>query len=118
MHGFKENDRSSTGYITVYEFETIADKFFADAASSVRGWETATTAQTRIVNTVYKLNDTDDSWGSIAIVTHDAVGALVLCHLAGYPIHQKHDQPGAGGGNYYEFEIDSKKHFMNGCQLI
>jgi len=104
-----ENDRSSTGYLPAEEFELIADNFFADPINSVRGWETAEAAQTRIVKAVDKLIDADGSNGAIAIVSHGAVGALLLCHLAGYPIDRKYDQPGAGGGNFYVFELESKE---------
>lgn len=104
-----ENDRSATGYMPSKEFELIADKFFAEPDSSVRGWETANAAQTRIVNAVNKLIGQDASDRSIAIVSHGAVGALLLCKLAGYPIDRKYDQPGAGGGNYYAFELETNK---------
>jgi len=102
-----ENDRSATGYLPSAEFEMIADKFFAEPQDSVRGWETADAAQKRIVKTVSSICKEDNSEGAIAIVSHGAVGALMLCHLAGYPIARKYDQPGAGGGNYYEFSLES-----------
>lgn len=102
-----ENDRSATGFLPPAEFEMIADKFFADPQHSVRGWETAEVEQKRIVKAVGKVCSEDSSQGAIAIVSHGAVGALMLCHLAGYPIARQHDQPGAGGGNYYRFELES-----------
>ena len=103
-----ENDRSSTGFLPAKEFEAIADKFFAAPHDSVLGWETADAAQQRIINAVEKVIDEDESDGAIAIVSHGAVGALLLCHLAGYEIAREHDQPGTGGGNYYSFELKSK----------
>jgi len=109
LEALGENDRSSTGYLPAAEFEMIADKFFAEPANSVRGWETANAAQKRIVKAVEQLIDEDESDGAIAIVSHGAVGALLLCHLAGYPIDRQYDQPGAGGGNYYAFELNSKQ---------
>ncbi len=102
-----ENDRSATGYLPSAEFEMIADQFFAAPQHSVRGWETADAAQARIVEATSTLLGDDVSAGAIAIVSHGAVGALLLCHLAGYPIARKYDQPGAGGGNYYCFELES-----------
>ena len=45
-----ENDRSATGYLPKEEFEATADQFFAQPDQSVRGWETATAAQQRLVN--------------------------------------------------------------------
>lgn len=104
-----ENDRSSTGFLPAKEFEAMADKFFANPHDSVLGWEIADAAQKRIVSAVDKIINKDDSEGVIAIVSHGAVGALLLCHLAGYEIAREHDQPGAGGGNYYCFELKSKQ---------
>ncbi|MGB1310793.1 MAG: histidine phosphatase family protein, partial [Leucothrix sp.] len=100
-----ENDRSSTGYLPANEFETVADQFFAAPQTSIRGWETAETAQVRIVNAVTKLIDEDQSDGAIAIVSHGAVGTLFMCHLANYSIDRRYDQPGGGGGNYFAFEL-------------
>jgi broad specificity phosphatase PhoE len=40
-----ENNRSSTGYLPLTEFEVVADEFFAHPHVSVRGWETAADAQ-------------------------------------------------------------------------
>jgi broad specificity phosphatase PhoE len=102
-----ENDRSATGYLPSDEFEAIADQFFASPENSVRGWETAQAAQARIVAAVNQIIQGDDSQGDIAIVSHGAVGALLLCQLAGYSISRKYDQPGGGGGNYYSFELAS-----------
>ncbi len=47
-----------------------------------------------------------DSHGDIAIVSHGGVGTLLLCHLASWAIDRAHDQPGAGGGNYFAFGED------------
>lgn len=104
-----ENDRSSTGYLPAKEFESIADQFFAAPKDSVCGWETAEAAQSRIVQAAHEITSTDKSEGSIAIVSHGAVGALLMCKLAGYAIDRQYDQPGAGGGNYYTFELESGK---------
>ena len=104
-----ENDRSATGYLPSDEFEAIADQFFAFPDESVRGWETAQAAQNRIVAAVTQLTQEDKSQGDIAIVSHGAVGALLMCHLAGYAISRKYDQPGGGGGNYYSFDLVSQQ---------
>ena len=104
-----ENDRSATGYLPSDEFEAIADQFFAFPDESVRGWETAQAAQNRIVAAVTQLTQEDESKGDIAIVSHGAVGALLMCHLAGYAISRKYDQPGGGGGNYYSFDLVTKQ---------
>ena len=102
-----ENDRSATGFLPSAEFEAVADQFFAHPHQSVRGWETAAAAQHRIVTAVQTLTESDTSSGNIAIVAHGAVGALLLCHVAGYPISRQHDQPPTSGGNYYTFYPES-----------
>ncbi|PWQ92293.1 histidine phosphatase family protein [Leucothrix pacifica] len=104
IHELGENDRSSTGFLPAKQFEAIADQFFAEPHNSVLGWETADAAQRRIVQAVTNITEQDKSSGAIVIVSHGAVGALLLCHLAGYEIARKHDQPGSGGGNYYAFD--------------
>ena len=103
-----ENDRSSTGYLTPAEFERMADRFFGEPASSVRGWERACDAQARIVRAVRGIVQSvqgDRSDGAIAIVSHGAVGTLLYCHLAGQPIDRRWDQPGNGGGNCFGFSL-------------
>lgn len=100
-----ENDRSSTGYLPRQEFEAVADLFFARPAESVRGWERAIDAQSRIVAAVTALAAADRTDGAVAIVAHGAVGALLYCHLAGMVIDRRHDQPGNGGGNYFRFTL-------------
>jgi broad specificity phosphatase PhoE len=100
-----ENDRSATGYLSSAEFEATADAFFARPNSSVRGWETAISAQSRIVNAVGQILAVDTGAGNIAIVSHGAVGTLYLCHLNRWRIDRSHDQPGSCGGNYFTFEL-------------
>lgn len=107
-----ENDRSSTGFLPPEEFERMADEFFSRPDQSARGWERAVGAQKRIVETVHDIVSRDTSAGSIAIVSHGAVGTLLYCHLSGQPISRQWDQPANGGGNYYRFsrtmgELDS-----------
>lgn len=101
-----ENDRSSTGFLEPAEFESTADQFFAFPEDSVKGWETAIDAQSRIVEAVKSIVFTDTTEGSIAIVSHGAVGTLLYCFLSGSPIDRCWDQPGSGGGNYLKFQLD------------
>ena len=103
-----ENDRSATGFLRPPEFEQVVDCFFAEPQTSVRGWETAQSAQRRIVRTVAEVLK-DALPGNVAIIAHGAVGTLLLCHYAGYPIARRYDQPGTGGGNYFVFEAVSKR---------
>jgi broad specificity phosphatase PhoE len=100
-----ENDRSATGFLPPEEFERVADQFFASPEISVRGWERAIDAQSRIVRAVEGIAKTDKTRGAIAIVSHGAVGTLLYCHLAGEPIARRWDQPPNGGGNFYGFTL-------------
>jgi len=102
--GLCENDRSSTGYLPKVEFESVADQFFAKPSESIRGWETAQYAQKRVVFQVENIINSTPVEHPIAIVSHGAVGTLLLCKLGGLSIDRKHDQPGSGGGNYFGFK--------------
>lgn len=102
-----ENDRSATGYLPKAEFETTADAFFANPEVSIRGWETAADAQRRIVAAVARILTEAATDRDIALVSHGAVGALLLCRLKGCAITRGDDQPGEGGGNYFCFSTDS-----------
>jgi broad specificity phosphatase PhoE len=103
-----ENDRSATGFLPPDEFERVADQFFGAPEVSVRGWERAVDAQSRIVAAVERIAKEDRSGGSIAIVSHGAVGTLLYCHLAGMTIDRRWDQPPNGGGNYYAFTLSPR----------
>lgn len=106
-----ENDRSSTGFLPPEEFESVADQFFAYPNVSVRGWETATAAQSRIVKEISACLCTHKS-GDVLFVGHGAVGTLLFCHLSGLPIDRKFDQGTGGGGCFFEFNsLQSKPAF-------
>lgn len=89
-----EIDRSATGYLPLDEFEGVVDAFFAEPERSVRGWERAVDAQDRIVRAVQRLSREAD--GDVTVVSHGAVGALLLADLQGVPISRALDQPGMG----------------------
>jgi broad specificity phosphatase PhoE len=101
-----ENDRSSTGYLPPPEFERTADAFFAQPQVSVRGWERAIDAQRRVVGAVERIAGDGSAAGTVAFVSHGAVGALLRCHLAGASISRRWDQPGNGGGNWFAFSLE------------
>jgi broad specificity phosphatase PhoE len=42
--------------------------------------------------------------GDTAILSHGAVGALLLCHLEGVKISRTEDQPPGQGGFYYAID--------------
>ena len=100
-----ENDRSATGFLPPAEFEGVADQFFAAPEASVRGWERASDAQARIVRETFAAL-AEAPAGDVLLVGHGAVGTLLMCHLAGWPIDRSRDQPGGGGGNFFAFERD------------
>ena len=106
-HGLGENDRSSTGYLPRAMFEAMANAFFAQPDISVRGWERAIDAQTRIVAAVRAVVAATSQPGDIAIVSHGAVGALLLGHLSGRSIDRSLDQPAGNGGNYFAFDRET-----------
>ena len=111
IHALGENDRSTTGFLPPHEFEAVADEFFAKPGQSVRGWEKAVDAQTRVVGVVRSIVASDQSQGAIAIVAHGAVGTLLYCYLSDQPISRRWDQPPNSGGNYYAFELDPDRVF-------
>ena len=108
VEDLRENDRSATGFLPPAEFERVADEFFGSPDKSVRGWERAIDAQSRIVHAVEKIAARDNTSGSIAIVSHGAVGTLLYCHLAGEPIDRRRDQPPNSGGNFYGFTLSPR----------
>jgi broad specificity phosphatase PhoE len=110
-----ENDRSATGYLPRPEFEATADLFFAHPTRSIRGWEPAIAAQSRITAALETLLAATPEHLDIAIVAHGGVGALLICALENLPISRAHDQPAhpehAGqGGNY--FAIDRRTRLL------
>jgi broad specificity phosphatase PhoE len=93
--GLGENDRSATGFLPAAEFEKVADAFFAYPEESVRGWERAIDAQRRIREAVDRIVATHRG-GDLAIISHGAVGTLLLCSCLGQAISRKADQPFQG----------------------
>ncbi len=100
-----EMDRSATGYLQRSEFEQVVDEFFMSPHSSIRGWETAVSAQQRIIHAIDTILQTEPAQ-HIAIVAHGAVGALYLSHLKQRPISRREDQPDTHGGNYFAFQTE------------
>jgi broad specificity phosphatase PhoE len=102
-----ENDRSATGFLAPAEFEAVADQFFAAPHVSVRGWERAIDAQTRVVRETEAVLARAIE-GDVLFVGHGAVGTLLYCHFAQCPISRRHDQP-AGGGHYFTIAADGRQ---------
>lgn len=99
-----ENDRSSTGYLPREEFEHTADQFFNDPTQSVRGWTPAANEQARMVKAVRRICAEAKTDGTILVISHGAVGALLIADLLDRPISRSFDQPGDGGGNWFAFD--------------
>ena len=116
VEGFHENDRSSTGFLPPAEFEDMADKFFGQPETSVRGWERAVDAQKRIVGAVSALLAKHDASQPILFVGHGGVGTLLKCWLNNDPIARAHDQAAEGGhpggGNVHAFFLPAMHHIF------
>jgi broad specificity phosphatase PhoE len=96
-----ENDRSATGFLPPAEFQQVANAFFAQPDISIRGWERAIDAQSRILREVDVVL-AGALVGDVLFVGHGGVGTLLMCHLLRAEISRVHDQPG-DGGNYFTF---------------
>ena len=116
-HQMHENDRSATGFLPPDEFETVADQFFAHPDKSICGWETAITAQNRMLLEVETcLTDTNfakTGEGDVLFVGHGAVGTLLYCAYSDQAIDRSLDQGltagRSGGGNVFTFDLKTLK---------
>lgn len=97
-----ENDRSATGFLPENEFWPVVRAFFAKPHDSVRGWETAQHAQTRILSAVRGASREGPD-GDTLIVSHGGVGTLLRCALLGKDITQDEAQPHPKGGCWFAF---------------
>ena len=102
-----ENDRSSTGYLPPELFEPALQAFFGEPLLSHRGWETAAAAQERIADALETVLARSPADGDVAIVSHGAVGTLLLCLLKGTAIHRAEDQPGQG--HWFAFDRETRR---------
>ncbi|WP_134500917.1 histidine phosphatase family protein [Microvirga pakistanensis] len=93
-----ENDRSATGYIAPPEFWEVVGEFFGRPHESIRGWERAIDAQTRIVNAMKRI--AAEETGDALIVSHGGVGSLLMAHLQGVEIGRESRPQHPGGGCY------------------
>jgi broad specificity phosphatase PhoE len=91
-----ENDRSSTGYIAPPEFWEVVREFFDRSSESIRGWERAIDAQTRIVNAVKRI--AAEETGHTLLVSHGGVGCLLTAYLQQVEIGRESRPQHSGGG--------------------
>jgi broad specificity phosphatase PhoE len=111
--------RSSTGLLQPDEFVLLVDEFFRWPERSIRGWEPAAHAPSRVVAAVHAAaaswlaSAPDAKAPNLAFVSRGAVGVLLLTHLSGAAISRDFDQqrpppggpPGSGGGNHFRFSL-------------
>ena len=102
-----ENDRSSTGYLPPPEFWEVVELFFGKPDESVRGWETARSAQARIVGAVDRLARREATGGDIVVVSHGGVGRLLMALLQGVEIGEEDRPQHPSGGSWFEIDRDS-----------
>jgi broad specificity phosphatase PhoE len=102
-----ENDRSSTGFIAPPEFWDVVREFFGHPHESIRGWERAIDAQTRIVNAVSRILREDETAGDMIVVSHGAVGCLLTAHLQNVEIGQESRPSHPGGGCFIMIDRDT-----------
>ena len=102
-----ENDRTATGFLPPPEFESVADRFFAEPEASVRGWERAADAQRRICREFDSLLASHDAARPMLIVGHGGVGTLLYCRLAVQPIDRRFDQ--ARAGSVFAIELATRR---------
>ncbi|KZL20512.1 Histidine phosphatase superfamily (branch 1) [Pseudovibrio axinellae] len=100
-----ENDRSATGFLPPEEFERVADEFFSRPAISVRGWERALDAQSRVIAAIQSALQSVPQEEPVLFSGHGAVGTLLKCHLANRAVAREFDQPAkVGGGCWFRFD--------------
>jgi broad specificity phosphatase PhoE len=104
-----ENDRSSTGFIAPPEFWEVVREFFGRPHESIRGWERAIDAQTRIVAAVNRILREEATSGDIVIVivSHGAVGCLLTAHLQTVEIGRESRPQHPGGGCFIVIDRNS-----------
>lgn len=99
-----ETDRSSTGFVPQARHDDLARRYFAEPHVSADGWERSIDSQARIVAATADVTAPTNTTDTV-VVGHGGVGTLLLCHLAGLDIDQRHDQPGQG--HYWAYDIES-----------
>ncbi len=102
-----ENDRSATGYLAPPEFWEVVKEFFGRPHESIRGWERAIDAQSRIVGAVTRVAREDETEGDLVIVSHGGVGALLTAHLQKVEIGRESRPSHPGGGCFIVFDRDT-----------
>lgn len=107
--GLGENDRSATGYIAPPEFWEVVAQFFGRADESVRGWETARAAQTRIEGAIDRVLAATAGDGLVLVVSHGGVARLLMARLQGVEIGEEDRPHLEGGGCWTAFDRATRR---------
>lgn len=99
-----EINRTSTGFLEYTEYMQVIKLFFNSPEENIKGWETARDAQERIINGVDIAIRNSPHEKDIAIISHGAVGTLLLNALQNTKIDESDLPPGQG----YYFAFSSK----------
>ena len=102
-----ENDRSATGYLPPAEFWPVVAQFFGEPDQSVRGWETARHAQSRIVRALRRLARDEPTRGDVVVVAHGGVGRLLMAHLEDVEIGAESQPSHPGGGCWFAIDRET-----------
>lgn len=78
------------------EYKTIFKRFFNYPKDSVRGWETASDAQKRIIGAISAIDELYPDLKTIAIIGHGVTGTLLLCNMLEHPIDSSIGQERVG----------------------
>ena len=76
----REIDRSSTQYVK--DYEQAIQQFYAMPQKSYKGWETATDATIRITSVLPEMMK-EHVGKTVVIISHGAIGTLLICWLKG-----------------------------------
>lgn len=105
-------DRSSTGFVPQEEFTKLMEEFYAHPDTSVRGWEKATDAQTRVHNGIRKILTLSPTANHIALVSHTILANLLMCTMRNIAIAQLEDVP-----QTFSFEVEPDGKSQNWISL-
>ena len=68
------------------EYKTVFRQFFRYPKDSIRGWESASDAQKRIIGAISAIDEIYPDLETIAIIGHGVTGTLLLCNMLDHPI--------------------------------
>ncbi len=103
----QEQRRSTTNYfLSLAELASTMRMFFSRPKESIRGWESASEAQRRIVSAIDSLVELYPGYETVAIVSHGIVGSLLRSYLMKHPIEESLCQDKIG--SYIQIDWEHK----------